>query len=110
MLWGPAPLAAAGRKDSKVPDQASRRVRKLGRPKSFLTVAMMEVPSYSVVGSLGPEVSRALPMTVPFSTHGEINRTGRRAPSRSKLKSLSDSRQERWSSGGGADPVPGGLT
>ena len=37
----------------------------------FLTVAMIEVPSNSVAGSPGPEVSAALPITVPFSTQGE---------------------------------------
>ena len=55
---------------SNVPAQASRFVRKLGKPNSFLMVAMIDVPSYSLV-LVGPS---AFPITVPAPTNQQSAR------------------------------------
>ena len=66
---------------SKLADHASRRVRKLGRPKRRLTVAAMDVLS-NCESSKGLAAGGGSETTVPLRTHGEMRITGSREPSR----------------------------
>ena len=64
---------------SKGAAQASRRVRKLGRSKSRLTVATIEVPSNCDVGD---GFVRGVDTTLPFGIQGLTTSTGTLLPSR----------------------------
>ena len=80
----------------KEPDQASRLVRKFGSWKMFLIEAMIEVPSYWLVGvgsRLPVSGSMGSWITVPLATQGETSTTGSREPSRSNWKAVSVERQ-----------------
>ena len=91
------------RKQSKVPAQASRLVRKLLRLKSFLTVAGMEECSNSDVG-YGPD---GLCSTVLGSIHGDTSSAGTRTPRRSKPKKKGAALT--MPSGLGTTPAPAGV-